>query len=65
MSLKSKIRSVVEDNSTKKGKIFDYTIQSLKPKLIVQMGYNSNKLFKEKYQQKVFENNFSNILKII
>tara|TARA_B110000444_G_scaffold154301_1_gene144373 strand:- start:2229 stop:2963 length:735 start_codon:yes stop_codon:yes gene_type:complete len=29
MSLKSKIRSVVEDNSTKKGKIFDYTIQLL------------------------------------
>ena len=29
MSLKSKIRIVVEDNSTKKGKIFDYTIQLL------------------------------------
>jgi len=29
MSLKSKIRNVVEDNSTKKGKIFDYTIQLL------------------------------------
>jgi glycosyltransferase involved in cell wall biosynthesis len=38
---------------------------SLNPKLIDQMGYNSNKLFKEKYQQKVFENNFINILKII
>ena len=29
MSLRSKIRTVVEDNSTKKGKIFDYTIQLL------------------------------------
>jgi len=38
---------------------------SLNPKLIDQMGCNSNKLFKEKYQQKVFENNFINILKII
>ena len=29
MSFKSKLRSVVEDNTTKKGKIFDYTIDLL------------------------------------
>ena len=29
MSFKSKLRSVVEDNTTKKGKIFDYTIDVL------------------------------------
>ena len=59
MSLKSKIRSVVEDNSTKKGKIFDYTIQllillSLVAFSIETLPNNSNELIEFLYVFEIF-----------
>ena len=59
MNLRSKIRDVVENNKTKSGKIFDYTIQflillSLIAFAIETLPNNSPKLVKFFYDFEVF-----------